>query len=76
MRLFKVIVNESTITEKHLMVYIREVQEEDERYEIKHLGWMKIEKKITHGMTRIGRCEAVEKLLRTGLLDMKVNQWV
>ena len=76
MSLFKVIVNASTTTEKRLMIDIRAAREAYEKHEIEHLGWVKSERNIADGLTKLGRCNALEELLNTGRIDTSADKWV
>ena len=76
MSLFEVIVNASTTTEKRLMIDIRAAREAYEKHEIEHLGWVKSERNIADGLTKLGRCNALKELLNTGRIDTSSDKWV
>lgn len=66
--LLKVLINGSTTTEKFLMVDIRASFEAYEKFEIRHIGWVKSEDNLAGGLTNPGKCRALEEVLTTGSL--------
>lgn len=74
--LFKVIVKASTTTELRLMINIREIRDAYVRGEINKVVWISTAENIADGMTKMSVCEPLKNLIRTGYLDVHVQQWV
>lgn len=75
-RLFKVIVKASTITEGLLMIDFNASREAYDRYEIDYVGWINSEDHATNGLTNMGKCLALTRLIDTGAFDVLIQQWI
>lgn len=73
---FKVIVKNTSTTEKRLMIDIRAAREAYESQEISDVGWIRGSDNPADGLTKPGRCEALENILDRGLVNIPVQQWV
>lgn len=74
--LFKVIVQSSTITEKRLMIDLQACREAYQEGEIDDVGWVKSGNNVADGLTKLGKAELVQKVMRTGTLSTVADQWV
>lgn len=73
---FNVIVNFNTTTEKRLMIKIKVTRKAFESNKISDSEWIRLDENIIEGLTKLGRCKALEKLVKTGVLTTKVEQWI
>lgn len=70
--LFKVLVNASTITQKSWMIFIRAAREAYEKFEIRHVGWVKSPENLADGLTNKGKFQSLEEVLTTDKRDPNV----
>lgn len=74
--LFNVIVKASSTTERRLMIDIRATREAYMRGEISDVGWILSTDNIADAFTKLTPCKALDDLMSTGRLDLRVQQWV
>lgn len=74
--MFKVIVKNTSATEKRLMIDIKAAREAYEDQEISDVGWVRGLHNPADGLTKPGKCEALEKIMDIGQLSVSVQQWV
>lgn len=76
MNMFKVITNASTEAEKRLMIDNRAARKAYEKNDIKHLGGINLGMDIADGLTKFGKCEVLETVLHTVVIDLEADNWV
>ena len=74
--LFKVIVKNSTTTERRLMIDLQATREAYGNHEISDIGWVKSDDNPADALTKRHHCAALIKIMDTGRLDLEVLQWV
>lgn len=74
--LLKVIVKASKTTENKLKIDLRVTREAYEGREISDVGRTRSEGNVADGLTKRGRCKALENMLDIDKLDMNIEQWV
>ena len=74
--LFKVIVKSTTTTERRLMIDVKVAREAYARHDISDVGWLRSHNNPADGLTKIGKCTSLTRLLDTGVLQLEVEQWV
>lgn len=72
-RLFKTIAKSTTTTEKLLMIDIQAAREAYGKQEISDVGWIRSEDNPADGLTKPAPCEALERLLDTGMGNVPVQ---
>ena len=71
--LFKVLVNSPTMTEKRLMIDLADVRNAYEKSSIYFIGWIPTTLNIANGLTKLGLCPILERILNTQQLDVEVT---
>ena len=75
-QMFDVITRASHTTEKRLMIDIAAAQDAYNKHEISNVGLVKSEHNIADGLTKPGLCSALNTMLRTGVDNNPVQQWI
>jgi len=75
-KMFDVITRASHTTEKWLMIGAAAVQDAYNEHEISNVGLVKSEHSISDGVTKPGLCSALNKMLRTRVDNIPVQQWI
>ncbi len=74
--LFDVITKCSQTQEKRLMIDLQAVRDAYQCLEISNIGFVRGPNNPADGMTKLGNCEPLIHLLRTGKVNFEVEQWV
>ena len=74
--LFDVIVRNSTTSDRRLMIDIKDVRESYESQKISHVGFVRSEDNPANAFTKSKHCDALERILRTGTIDLHVDEWI
>ena len=74
--LFDVIVKNSTTSERRLMIDIKDVRESYEHQLISNVGFVRSEDNPADAFTKPKHCDALQRILRTGYIDLHVEEWV
>ena len=74
--LFDVITKSSQTQERRLMIDLQAVRNAYTTHEISNVGFLRSEENPADGMTKPGKCAALDHLLRTGKADFAVSQWI
>ncbi len=74
--LLDVIIKCSQTQEKRLMIDLQVVRDAYQCHEILSIGFVRGPNNPADGMTKLGNCEPLVHLLRTGKANFEVEQWV
>lgn len=74
--LFKVIIKNSSTTERRLMIDLEATREAYGNHDIADIGWVQSSDNPADALTKKGRCPALMQLIDEGRLDMEVLQRV
>ena len=74
--LFDVIVRNSNTSERRLMIDIKDVRESYESQKISNVGFVRSEDNPADAFTKSKHCDALESILRTGAIDLHVDEWI
>lgn len=72
--LFKVIIKNSSTTERRLMIDIQATREAYGNKEIVDIGWVRSEDNPADALTKRGTCLAMNRLIDGGRVDLEVLQ--
>lgn len=74
--LFDVLTKCSSTIEKRLMIDLQVVRQAYETHLISDLGFIRTEHNPADGLTKIGTCQALRKLIATNKCDQDIDTWV
>ena len=63
-------------TKLRLMIDLQAVRDAYTSHEISNVGFIRGPNNPADGLTKRGKCIALNHLLRTGMADFKIDQWV
>lgn len=69
--LLDVVTNNTTTTEKHLMIDVQSIRGEYERRDIKDVGWFR-----TDALTKLKDNPVMDRIIDEGIISHEVEQWV
>jgi hypothetical protein len=74
--LFDVIIKSSTTSKRRLMIDITAVRNAYNDQELSDVGFVRTKYNPADSFTKIGHCEALETIVKTGVCDLPIEQWV
>ena len=74
--LFDVMVKSSTTAEHRLMIDIKDVRDAYEQMKISNVGFVHSHNNLADALTKERPCDALNRILTTGLIDLDVEEWV
>jgi hypothetical protein len=74
--LFDVLSKASTTAEKRLMIDLEAAKAAYATRELEHVGFIRTQHNRADVFTKVGRCAALEDILKHGILDHPIEQWI
>lgn len=72
--LFDIITKCSTTTEKRLLIHVKAVREDYEKFELSDVGFVRSENNPSDGFTKLNCNDALFKILSTNKCDFDIEQ--
>lgn len=73
---FKIIVKSTVTTEKRPMIDIKATREAYDCNKITIIGWIRTNRHIADGLTKLERCDCLGELFDTGTITVDAEQWI
>ena len=74
--LFELVIGLTSTTEKRLLIDLASLRKSYELRDIAEIVWIRSEANPSDGLTKRGRCEALEKLVMQNCITFEPNSWV